>query len=101
MKIYRYESNYDICMIVEKEKSAEIWIYTTIHAFLWKLHSKPNEPIIEWFIEVTKLNLNYCYINLAPRQLFRNQDFAKEQLFCCLEAISQLSPKDFHEYIHS
>ena len=101
MKIYRYESTYETCMIVEKENSAEIWIYTAVHTFFWKLHNKPKQSIVEWFIEVTKLNSHFCSLLLCPPGLFQEQDFAKEQLLYCLETISKLTSEDFYEYIRS
>ena len=94
MKIYRYKNSFDLVMLIEKENCYEIWIYTAIHTFSWFLGSISEDSVIEFFLEAVK-NINYCLINLIPKNHFVNQEFAKEHLIMCLENLQTLSAKDF------
>lgn len=97
MKIYRYKNSFDLVMLIEKENSYEIWIYTAIHTFSWFLSSISDDSVINFFLEAVK-NKNYCLINLISKNHFVNQEFAKEHLIICLENLQTLSAEDFEIY---
>lgn len=98
MKVYRYQKNWNTCIIFEAENSAEIWISLgTVFVFKWSLIKKPAN-VINWFLDVIMNNIDICVYNFMSIDQIKDT-FMKNQLIYSLQEIATSNPSEFYEYI--